>query len=116
MAEITHIKYTNKELLVMMLKDQGIHEGEWILSARFKHAAINIGLSSDEKDVSPAGISALDGVGIERSKEALPFSVNAAEVNPTEASANITKEKTSTTKTSRPTKKKTSPRNAAKET
>ncbi len=50
----------------MMLKDQGIHEGEWVLTAKFKQAAINIGLSSDEADVSPAGISALDGVGMER--------------------------------------------------
>ena len=82
MAENTRIAYTNKELVVMMLKDQGIHEGHWVLATNFSFTAMNIGQSSDGSDASPAGIVAVTGVIIERVPERLPFSVNAAEVNP----------------------------------
>lgn len=82
MAEITQINYTNKELLVMLLKEQGIHEGNWILGAKLTFSAMNIGLSPDSSDVSPAGVVAITGVVIERVQEPLPFSVDASVVNP----------------------------------
>lgn len=82
MAEIKQITYINKELLILLLKDQGIHEGNWILGAQLTFSAMNIGHSSDGSDVSPAGVVGVTGVVIERVPEPLPFSVNAQEVNP----------------------------------
>ena len=82
MAEITHITYTNKELLILMLKDQGIHEGNWVFGAQFVFTAMNIGQSQDGSDASPASVTAIKSIHIERVPESLPFSVNAAEVNP----------------------------------
>jgi len=73
---------TNKELAVLLMKNQGIHEGHWILSAMLTFGAINIGQTADGSDALPAGFVALNGVRLERVPEPLPFSVNAAEVNP----------------------------------
>lgn len=73
---------TNKELAVLLMKNQGIHEGHWILSAMLSFGAINIGQAEDASDALPAGFVALNGVRLERVPEPLPFSVNAAEVNP----------------------------------
>jgi hypothetical protein len=82
MAEISQVDFTNQELVVMMLKDQGIHEGNWAFSAKLAFSVMNIGQSPDGSDASPAGVVAITGVRIERVPEPLPFSVNAAEVNP----------------------------------
>ena len=82
MAETTRRIYSNKELVVMMLKDQGIHEGNWVLAANLSFTAMNFGQSPDGSDASPAGVVAVTGVLLERVPAPLPFSVNAAEANP----------------------------------
>lgn len=82
MADVTRIEFTNKELLGLMLKDQGIHDGNWVLQAKFSFAAMNMGTTPDGKDTLPAGVVAVAGMGLELVPEPLPFSVNAAEVNP----------------------------------
>jgi hypothetical protein len=82
MVEMTHIDYTNKELVVVMLKDQGIHEGNWVLAAKLSFSAMNVGESPDGSDASPAGVVAVTGVRLERVTEPLPFSVNASDANP----------------------------------
>ncbi len=85
MAENIRVNYSNRELVVLMLKDQGIHEGNWVLAANLTFSAMNIGKLPDGSDASPAGIVALTGVLIDRVPEPLPFSVNAAEANPKKA-------------------------------
>lgn len=84
MAKTTRIEYTKKELLTLMVKDQGIHEGHWVLGVKFNFTAMNIGQSVDRSDASPAGVAAVDSIHIERVPEPLPFSVDAAEINPVE--------------------------------
>jgi len=82
MAETTRRIYSNKELVVMMLKDQGIHEGNWVLAANLSFTAMNFGQSPDGSDASPAGVVAVTGVLLECVPAPLPFSVSAAEANP----------------------------------
>lgn len=82
MAEISRIEFTNKELVVLMLKDQGIHEGHWVLQAKFGFGAINMGATPEGTDAAPSGFVSIAGLGLELVPEPLPFSVNAAEVNP----------------------------------
>lgn len=82
MAEISQFDFSNKELVVMMLKDQGIHEGNWVLAAQLTFSAMNIGQLPDGSDASPAGVVAVTGARLERVSEPLPFSINAAVVNP----------------------------------
>lgn len=82
MAEIKQISYNIKDLLVLMLKDQEIHEGNWIFGATYSFTAMNIGQSPDGTDASPASVAAITSLHLERVADPLPFSVNAAEVNP----------------------------------
>lgn len=82
MAEVNKINYTIKDLLVLMLKDQGIHEGNWILGATYSITAMNIGKLPDGTDAAPASVAAIQTIHIERVPEPLPFSLNAADVNP----------------------------------
>jgi hypothetical protein len=82
MTELAQFEYSNRELVVVLLKDHGIHEGHWHLSVKLGFSAINLGEAKDGTDASPAGAVAFTGVRIVRVPEPLPFSVNAAEVNP----------------------------------
>lgn len=82
MTELKHFEYANKELVATLLRDRGIHEGHWILSAQLTFSVMNIGQLPDGSDASPAGVVALTGIQIENVPESLPFSVNAAEANP----------------------------------
>ena len=82
MAEIKQISYSNRDLLILMLKDQEIHNGNWVLNASFKFAAMNMGQNLDGTDAAPSAIATLAGFSLEKVDESLPFSVNAAEVNP----------------------------------
>lgn len=81
MAEVTRFEFANKDLVVLMLKDRGIHEGHWVLQARFSFGAMNMGASLEGSDAMPTGIVSVAGMGLELVPQPLPFSVNAAEVN-----------------------------------
>lgn len=82
MAETTQFEYTNRELVVLMLKDKGIHEGHWHLGAKLGFSPMNLGQAADGTDASPAGAVAFTGAIIVFDPTPLPFSVNATEVNP----------------------------------
>lgn len=45
MAEISRIEFTNRDLVVLMLKDQGIHEGNWVLQVKFSFGAMNMAMT-----------------------------------------------------------------------
>lgn len=83
MAEATQFQYKHRDLLVLMLRDQGVHEGHWILMAQFGFGAMNAGLTEGGTDVSPSAIVAVQALGCQRVQEPTPFSVDAAVVNPT---------------------------------
>jgi hypothetical protein len=80
MAEVTQYMYKLKELAVLLLKDQKIHEGHWQLAVNFGFGAANIGQS--EAELAPAAVVPVLAIGIQRFPEKTPMSVDAAEVNP----------------------------------
>jgi hypothetical protein len=80
MTEANKIEFPNVELLKILLKEKNIKEGNWVLSAAFNFAAINIGQSPDGSDALPAGMVALAAVVIERVPEPLSFSIDASEI------------------------------------
>lgn len=82
MADIAKYEYSNRELLVLMLRDQNIHEGHWILTVTFTFGAVNLGKTPDGVGALPTGFSSVNGVGLEKVPEPVPFSVDAAQVNP----------------------------------
>lgn len=77
--------YTHKELIQLMLKDAGIHDGWWNLAVNFRLGAGAFGPTAD--DVVPSGFVGVEGVGIQRvelkeGEPIPPLTYNAKELNP----------------------------------
>jgi hypothetical protein len=79
--------WTYKELIALMIKAAGIHEGRWTVLHNYGFVPGNFGPSNDQ--MSPGVIVALTAIGIQREVPgAVPPSslvVDAAEVNPADA-------------------------------
>jgi hypothetical protein len=82
MNKETEIEYSPNELINLMLKNEEIHDGNWILSVNFGFSAMNMRSSEEAREVSPSGIVSVQKIGLQRVNVELPFSVNAAVVNP----------------------------------
>jgi len=80
MAQIDSISYKNPDLLALLLKDQGIHEGLWMLMINFGMGAGNVG--TDENSVFPTAMVQVAGVGLMRAPVPGPAVVDASVVNP----------------------------------
>jgi len=82
MADATQYTYTHRELITLMLKAQGIHEGKWSLLVNFGFGALNAGPSAAE--ILPSAIVQINGLGVQRAVDSTGTSitVDAAEVNP----------------------------------
>lgn len=80
MPETTQITFKYSELVELMLKKQGIHDGIWGLFVNFGLAASNIGPS--EESLSPAAIVGVVGIGLQKFEKESNLAVDAAKVNP----------------------------------
>jgi hypothetical protein len=82
MPKVSQIKYDLKELTALMLRDQGIRSGLWMLWTRWTFGATNIAPPEDQPGgaVGPGAITVLTEVGIQAVEEAGPLSVDASEV------------------------------------
>lgn len=82
MPEVNAYTFNHKELLELLIKAAGVHEGEWMLQVNFGFSAANIG--QDEESVHPAAIATVNYVGIAKAKQDSPRSLvlDAAKVNP----------------------------------
>lgn len=77
--------YSHKELVTIMLKDAGIHEGFWNLSVNFRLGAGAFGPTPE--DVVPSGFVGVEAIGIQRMelKEGQPIpplTFDAKDLNP----------------------------------
>lgn len=89
MADATQYALPHKELVVLLVKHFGVHEGLWQLSVTFGlgagHMAANPGATptaTPSGDLNPVAFVAVGGVGIRRVEQENSLTVNAAEVNP----------------------------------
>lgn len=82
MPEVDQIKYDLKELTALMLRDQDIRSGLWMIWTRFGHVITNIAPAKGEPSgpAGPGAITWLTEVGIQRVQEPGPLSVDASEV------------------------------------
>lgn len=77
--------FSHKELVQLMLKDAGIHEGIWSLSVNFRLGAGSFGPSPTE--VTPTGFVGVEGVGLQKIEVSPdspipPLAFDAALLNP----------------------------------
>ena len=82
MPKVSQIKYDLKELTTLMLQDQGIRSGLWMIWTRFSFGATNIAPPEDQPGgaAGPGAVAVLTEVGIQRVEERGPLGVDAAEV------------------------------------
>jgi hypothetical protein len=82
MPEANQYLFPHKELLEMMIKKAGVHEGRWIVMANLGFSPGNFGPSPDQ--MSPGAAMAILQMGIQRAPPEVPpeMIVDAAVVNP----------------------------------
>lgn len=80
--EINQYTFSHKELVELMIKKAGLHEGRWMLMTTFGFTAGNFGPSDDQ--MIPGIVAAVQSLGIQRADQNAPSSlvVDAAESNP----------------------------------
>jgi len=81
MPEVDRVMFDHRELAEALIVKQGIHEGLWGIAVEFGLAAANVPTGPD-KSFTPAAISLLQKVGIQRFPEPNNLTVDAAKVNP----------------------------------
>lgn len=80
--------FNSKELVTLMLKEAGIHEGIWILAVNFRLGAGAFGPTTEL--VAPTGFVSVEGLGLQRyvrpendlDGNLPPLAFDAAELNP----------------------------------
>jgi hypothetical protein len=93
MAEADMYKFSHKEVVEALIKQQGIHDGLWSLYIEFGIAAANMNMAlqpagqaiaapSDADALTPAAIVPVVSIGLIRSANLNRLTVDAGEVNP----------------------------------
>jgi hypothetical protein len=80
MPEATQITYSHRELVEILVKQQGLHEGIWGLYVRFGLGAANVGDSPTQ--IQPAAIVPVLEIGLQKFDKEGSISVDAAKINP----------------------------------
>jgi len=85
MNNATQYLIANKEILELIIKNQGVHEGFWVLSAEFNFTAAYTGPSPET--ATPSAIVGISKIGIQRTDTLIPNAVDAAAINPASKAA-----------------------------
>ena len=82
MPEVSQYFFKHKEVVEVLIKKLGLHEGRWQLIMNFGFGAANMGPTPAE--VSPGGAVVVNAVGLQRATPESPESltVDAEVVNP----------------------------------
>ncbi len=80
MGEATQISFKHIEVVEMLIKKQGLHDGIWGLFIKFGLGATNVGNS--EAELVPAAIITVMEIGLQKFEKVTNLSLDAAVVNP----------------------------------
>ena len=81
MAEaVTRFTFSHKELVEVLIKHQGLHEGLWMLYVEFGLGAVNAGPTDDE--ILPTAVVPIQKIGLQKGEKENNLTVDAAKVNP----------------------------------
>ena len=80
MADATQHVFSHQQLATILIKDQNIHEGLWMMQYRFAIGGANVGPNAQE--LNPAAIVPITSVALARAPEPNGLTVDAAKVNP----------------------------------
>jgi|ERR1051325_1236220 hypothetical protein len=86
MAEAIQYMFDHQEVAELLVKKQGLHEGQWMLSIELVQAAVTVP-TQDGKTVMPAALSIVQRIGLKKHDgPPLNLTVDASIVNPRQAS------------------------------
>jgi hypothetical protein len=81
MPEVSQYTFQHKELLELLIKHAGLHQGRWMLAVNFGFAALNSGPSPDQ--FVPSAVVAVQSLSIVKAAPEMPEALvmDAGEVN-----------------------------------
>ena len=82
MAEVSKYTFSYKEVVEALIKQQGLHEGLWMLGVEFGLAAINVNTAEGSDELTPAAIVPIKSLALQRGIEINSLTADAAVVNP----------------------------------
>jgi hypothetical protein len=86
MPEASQYVFAHKELVELMIKKVGLHEGKWMISITFGFGVLNAGPSAEQ--IMPTGFVGVQTIGLIKAQPDSPeiLTVDAAAVNPVASS------------------------------
>lgn len=88
---ITEHRFTYEQLARMMMREQNIHEGLWMVSVGFAMIGVNAGPEPDK--ILPSAIVGVQNFGLVSTAEQGPLVFDAAVLNPPEKTRHRTTKK-----------------------
>ena len=84
MAEpIEELKFSHKEVVEALIRQQGLHDGIWMLNIQFGIGALNVQPPDGEKgDAVPAAIVPIVGIGLRKVEAVNSLALDASKANP----------------------------------
>lgn len=80
--QVEEFKFSFREIVEALIKQQGLHEGIWMLAVQFGIGAANIQDPEKGTDPVPAAIVPIISIGLQKKPELNPLAVDASVVNP----------------------------------
>ena len=80
--QLEEYKFSHKEVVEALIKQQGLHQGIWMLSIQFGIGGANIQNPEKSSEVNPAAIVPIASIGLQKKPELNPLALDAAVVNP----------------------------------
>ena len=85
--QVEEYKFSYKEVVEALIKQQGLHQGIWTLAVHFGIGAANIQNPEKPSDVVPAAIVPVVAIALRKSPVLSPLALDAAVVNPRQRSS-----------------------------
>lgn len=82
MPEVNQLFFQHKEIVELLIKKAGIHEGKWVLAVNIGFSAGNFGPTLDQ--LVPGAVLTVLGIGLNRATPETPdaLKVDASLINP----------------------------------
>lgn len=87
MPDATPKLLQHSELVTLLIKEFGVHEGIWTLAVELQFAALTAG--PDDQSVYPTGLVSVKTIGLSPGTKVNNISVDAAKVNPRPKKARV---------------------------
>lgn len=77
-----NIMFSHKEMVEILIKKAGLHEGIWMLSIDFQIGVSNVSRPEDAGQLKPAVLTLVEKIGLSSTDSENSLSLDAAKVNP----------------------------------